>query len=327
VAKPLLFKVFCAAALSASFLFPLDASAFVHDDLKKSLGEAAKVLEEEGRKAVDIIQKEAVKATQGPENSRPKSDDPVSRAGRTKQLRQSEFVPLRRAEVREMQRLLNRLGFDVGTPDGLAGKRTKRAIREFQAENGMSPDGRVSRKVLNALRGDEGGGGTNTADADSQQRSLPRFDHPLVRKYYDERRQALGGTKAGRYYYQDPLRAFLHYQPAFLDDDQTVKRFARQYFLKDVKKYERDEFELPKRIKIWRKALIEISREARKRYRCVDLIDLGKYRTDKLSFEINYDATVRLGDGDINLDGCFPGGAIRENWPRRLRANHSRSRN
>jgi len=94
VAKPLLFKVFCAAALSASFLFPLDASAFFHDDLKKSLGEAAKVLEEEGRKAVDIIQKEAVKATQGPENPRPKSDDPVSRAGRTKQLRQSEFVPL-----------------------------------------------------------------------------------------------------------------------------------------------------------------------------------------------------------------------------------------
>jgi membrane-bound lytic murein transglycosylase B len=52
----------------------------------------------------------------------------------------------------EMQQLLARHGFDVGSPDGLLGPRTRIAIRDFQASIGQIPDGFASSGVLDRLR-------------------------------------------------------------------------------------------------------------------------------------------------------------------------------
>jgi lytic murein transglycosylase len=52
----------------------------------------------------------------------------------------------------EMQQLLARHGFNVGSPDGLLGPQTRIAIRNFQASVGQIPDGFASSAVLDRLR-------------------------------------------------------------------------------------------------------------------------------------------------------------------------------
>lgn len=59
---------------------------------------------------------------------------------------------LSRAERRELQELLVRNGYDIGTVDGVIGSRTRRAIADFQAAAGLESDGRASVTVLEALR-------------------------------------------------------------------------------------------------------------------------------------------------------------------------------
>ena len=59
---------------------------------------------------------------------------------------------LAREEVMEMQNLLNSMGFDTGTPDGVAGSRTREAIRAYQLQNNLQADGYVSFEMLALLR-------------------------------------------------------------------------------------------------------------------------------------------------------------------------------
>jgi membrane-bound lytic murein transglycosylase B len=59
---------------------------------------------------------------------------------------------LSRQQVLEMQKLLEAQGFDIGAPDGIAGSRTRAAVREFQARNGLPADGYASAEFLDALR-------------------------------------------------------------------------------------------------------------------------------------------------------------------------------
>jgi membrane-bound lytic murein transglycosylase B len=63
-----------------------------------------------------------------------------------------EERPLAREEVMELQHLLNNLGFDSGTPDGVAGSRTREAIRAYQLQNNLLADGYVSYEKLSMLR-------------------------------------------------------------------------------------------------------------------------------------------------------------------------------
>ncbi|MGB7256609.1 MAG: lytic murein transglycosylase [Pseudolabrys sp.] len=60
---------------------------------------------------------------------------------------------LSREERLELQQLLERSGYNVGEPDGHLGARTRAAIRDFQAQAGMVPDGFASAAILNQLRG------------------------------------------------------------------------------------------------------------------------------------------------------------------------------
>jgi membrane-bound lytic murein transglycosylase B len=59
---------------------------------------------------------------------------------------------LTRDERLELQQQLANHGFDVGTPDGQLGGRTRAALRQFQAQIGFVPDGFASAAVLERLR-------------------------------------------------------------------------------------------------------------------------------------------------------------------------------
>jgi hypothetical protein len=53
--------------------------------------------------------------------------------------------------VRELQRRLNRLGYEAGPVDGLFGPRTERATRRFQARHHLRVDGIAGPRTLRAL--------------------------------------------------------------------------------------------------------------------------------------------------------------------------------
>ena len=62
-------------------------------------------------------------------------------------------APLFRGDdVRELQRMLNALGFDSGKEDGFYGRRTDAALRVFQRNVGDEPDGIVGPHTLSILR-------------------------------------------------------------------------------------------------------------------------------------------------------------------------------
>ena len=53
--------------------------------------------------------------------------------------------------VATVQKALGRLGYDVGTPDGIAGAKTQTAIKEFEQATGMSPVGQINPRLLAVL--------------------------------------------------------------------------------------------------------------------------------------------------------------------------------
>ncbi|WP_449396827.1 peptidoglycan-binding protein [Devosia riboflavina] len=53
--------------------------------------------------------------------------------------------------VSRVQQALNRLGFNVGTPDGVAGPKTAEAIRTFERGTGMSESGTINPRLLAVL--------------------------------------------------------------------------------------------------------------------------------------------------------------------------------
>jgi membrane-bound lytic murein transglycosylase B len=66
--------------------------------------------------------------------------------------RDAEHEPLSRGEIEEMQRILNSLGFDAGAVDGLPGPRTRTAIRAFQQQHSLPPDGYPEPALLQFMR-------------------------------------------------------------------------------------------------------------------------------------------------------------------------------
>lgn len=57
-----------------------------------------------------------------------------------------------KALVSSAQTMLSKLGFNVGTPDGIMGTRTANAVRLFQLQNGLSVNGMVSNALLKQLQ-------------------------------------------------------------------------------------------------------------------------------------------------------------------------------
>ncbi|MGE3830707.1 MAG: peptidoglycan-binding protein [Parvibaculaceae bacterium] len=58
--------------------------------------------------------------------------------------------------IAQAQRLLNGLGFEVGTPDGKMGTRTTNAIRLFQLQQGLTVTGEVDGELLAQLKARQG---------------------------------------------------------------------------------------------------------------------------------------------------------------------------
>src|SRR5690606_25251830 len=57
-----------------------------------------------------------------------------------------------KADIARVQELLNRLGYDAGSPDGLMGPRTRDAILEYQLTEGLETTGTVTHETLNSLQ-------------------------------------------------------------------------------------------------------------------------------------------------------------------------------
>lgn len=58
---------------------------------------------------------------------------------------------MRGDDVRRVQQALFDIGYNVGTPDGIFGPATDRALRAFQADQGLPADGVVGETTLTAL--------------------------------------------------------------------------------------------------------------------------------------------------------------------------------
>jgi len=61
------------------------------------------------------------------------------------------LLALTAEDYRAIQSLLNAGGFDTGTPDGVWGPASQRALRRFQAEFGLPETGAPDRATLEAL--------------------------------------------------------------------------------------------------------------------------------------------------------------------------------
>jgi len=59
---------------------------------------------------------------------------------------------LSRGDIEEIQARLTALGYDAGRPDGIAGSRTREALKQFQRQQGSPADGYPTKELLDALR-------------------------------------------------------------------------------------------------------------------------------------------------------------------------------
>jgi hypothetical protein len=63
----------------------------------------------------------------------------------------TSLLDLSRDDYRAIQEMLNAAGFDAGTPDGNWGAGSKRALKEFQTDRGLSPTGAPDTSTLKAM--------------------------------------------------------------------------------------------------------------------------------------------------------------------------------
>lgn len=59
---------------------------------------------------------------------------------------------LSRAQIKEVQEMLNARGYDVGTADGIPGAKTRDAVRAEQEKRNLPQDGRVGKRIYDALK-------------------------------------------------------------------------------------------------------------------------------------------------------------------------------
>jgi len=65
-------------------------------------------------------------------------------------------LPITGEQVKEAQQRLSSLGYSVGVIDGLHGSQTSRAIRAFQRDNNIEPDGKIDTNLISLLKAKTG---------------------------------------------------------------------------------------------------------------------------------------------------------------------------
>lgn len=82
-------------------------------------------------------------------------------------------------DVRDMQILLNSLGYECGTADGIFGAKTQTAVKAFQTDHGLTADGIAGQQTLEALKKAAGKG-----DAPEPQKEIAtRAELVALRQY------------------------------------------------------------------------------------------------------------------------------------------------
>jgi peptidoglycan hydrolase-like protein with peptidoglycan-binding domain len=82
------------------------------------------------------------------------SDNAPAMAGERQMQHRVTSQNLNQNQVREAQRLLNERGVKAGKADGILGKQTQKAIREFQEKENISVTGTLDEPTLRALAPD-----------------------------------------------------------------------------------------------------------------------------------------------------------------------------
>ncbi|HEY0265442.1 MAG TPA: peptidoglycan-binding protein, partial [Rhizomicrobium sp.] len=77
--------------------------------------------------------------------------DRMAGAGGVKHAWPRDERPLSRDERLRFQAGLSKLGFDVGTPDGVLGRKTRAALRLYQKSKGLAADGFATAGLLAML--------------------------------------------------------------------------------------------------------------------------------------------------------------------------------
>ncbi|NQY81726.1 MAG: lytic murein transglycosylase [Alphaproteobacteria bacterium] len=77
--------------------------------------------------------------------------DAIAERARLQAQPPRNYTALKTQQIQQIQQALDQRGFNTGTPDGVIGQQTRQAIRDFQSQNGLTPDGYPSmatRKLL-----------------------------------------------------------------------------------------------------------------------------------------------------------------------------------
>jgi peptidoglycan hydrolase-like protein with peptidoglycan-binding domain len=91
-------------------------------------------------------------------------------------------TPMSSSQITEMQKLLKEKGYDPGATDGVMGRRTHEAIRNFQEAQGLAATGEPDKETLRAL----------APDAESQEKL------GLSPGFNEEQNQESGGNTDGK---------------------------------------------------------------------------------------------------------------------------------
>lgn len=74
-----------------------------------------------------------------------------SESSTTKKKTEDNSTQTSKAIIKKVQTALNDLGYDCGKADGLLGKKTTKALKEFQKDNDLTVDGKIGKQVKTAL--------------------------------------------------------------------------------------------------------------------------------------------------------------------------------
>ena len=63
----------------------------------------------------------------------------------------TDSIKITKSIIKKVQKELNDLGYECGKVDGKFGKKTKKALKEYQEDYGLKVDGSIGKEVLDSM--------------------------------------------------------------------------------------------------------------------------------------------------------------------------------